>query len=71
MRNELRGQVLEANLELAARGLVHASFANVSAVAREGGVVAIKPSGVPHAQLRNEDVALLRLESGDYGQVTR
>ncbi len=66
MPDELRRQVLEANLELVARGLVHASFGNVSAVDRGGGVVAIKPSGVPYAELRVEDVALLRLDTGEH-----
>jgi len=66
VHDELRRQVLEANLELVARGLVHASFGNVSGVDRETAVVAIKPSGIPYAQLRAEDVALVRLESGEH-----
>ena len=66
MHDELRRQVLEANLELVARGLVRASFGNVSAVDRGADVVAIKPSGVPYAQLRASDVALLRLETGEH-----
>jgi L-ribulose-5-phosphate 4-epimerase len=65
VHDELRRQVLEANLELVARGLVHASFGNVSGADREAGVVAIKPSGVPYAQLRVEDVSLVRLDSGE------
>ena len=58
----LREQVLWANLELDARGLAHGSFGNVSAIDREAGLVAIKPSGVPYAQLRTDDVALIRLD---------
>jgi L-ribulose-5-phosphate 4-epimerase len=64
VHGELRGRVLEANLALAARGLAHASFGNVSELDRSAGVVAIKPSGVPYAELQLEDVALVRLEDG-------
>jgi L-ribulose-5-phosphate 4-epimerase len=61
----LREQVRAANAALAARGLVSASFGNVSAVDREAGVVAIKPSGVPCGDLRVEDVAVVALETGE------
>lgn len=65
MHEALRQRVLEANLELAARGLAYASFGNVSAVDRDGGVVAIKPSGVAYGDLRTEDVSLVSLSSGE------
>ena len=65
MHDELRRQVLEANLDLAARGLAHASFGNVSAVDRDAGVVAIKPSGVAYAALEIDDMSLVVLESGE------
>ena len=58
--------MLAANLDLVARGLVRANFGNVSAVDREAGVVAIKPSGVPYAQLGAEDVSLVRLDTGEH-----
>jgi L-ribulose-5-phosphate 4-epimerase len=61
----LRRHVLEANLELSARGLAHASFGNVSAVDRDAGVVAIKPSGVAYGDLRAEDVSLVSLSDGE------
>jgi L-ribulose-5-phosphate 4-epimerase len=64
--DDLRQHVLAANLDLVARGLVRASFGNVSAVDREAGVVAIKPSGVPYAQLHAEDVSLVRLDTGEH-----
>lgn len=64
MHEELRRAVLDANRDLAARGLAHASFGNVSAVDRDAGVVAIKPSGVAYAELRAEDVSLVSLEDG-------
>jgi L-ribulose-5-phosphate 4-epimerase len=63
---DLRRQALAANLDLVARGLVHASFGNVSAIDREAGVVAIKPSGVPYAQLAVEDISLVRLDTGEH-----
>jgi L-ribulose-5-phosphate 4-epimerase len=62
---ELRRQVREANLDLAARGLAHASFGNVSGIDREAGVVAIKPSGVPYTQLEADDIAVVGLDSGE------
>ncbi len=66
MYDGLREQVLAANLELAARGLAHASFGNVSGVDRDAGVVAIKPSGVAYSELRAERIALVSLESGEH-----
>ena len=64
MYEQLRRAVLDANMDLAARRLAHATFGNVSGVDRDSGVVAIKPSGVPYAQLRNDDIAVVRLEDG-------
>lgn len=61
----LQEVVLAANAELAARGLAHASFGNVSGVDRDAGVVAIKPSGVPYAELRAEEIAVVELETGE------
>jgi L-ribulose-5-phosphate 4-epimerase len=63
---ELRQRVLAANLELAAQGLAHASFGNVSEVDRDAAVVAIKRSGVRYAQLSAEDVALVALDDGTH-----
>ena len=64
MHAELRQRVLGANFELSTMGLAHASFGNVSEVDRDAAVVAIKPSGVPYAQLRPEDVAVVALDDG-------
>jgi len=41
----LREEVLEANLELARRGLAADTFGNASGVSREKGLIVIKPSG--------------------------
>src|SRR5690242_20335417 len=45
---ELREQVLQANLDLVRQGLVLFTFGNVSGIAREEGLVVIKPTGVPY-----------------------
>lgn len=64
MYEQLRRDVLDANMDLAARRLAHATFGNVSGVDRDSGIVAIKPSGVPYAQLCSDDIAVVRLEDG-------
>jgi L-ribulose-5-phosphate 4-epimerase len=65
VHDELRERVAVANRNLAARGLTQASFGNVSEADREGGVVAIKPSGIPCAEVRPDDVSLVTLAGGD------
>jgi L-ribulose-5-phosphate 4-epimerase len=49
---DLREQVLQANLELVRQGLVLFTFGNVSGIAREEGLVVIKPSGVPYDSMK-------------------
>src|ERR1039457_5737949 len=58
MLEELRKQVLEANLELVRRGLVLYTFGNASGISRAEGLVAIKPSGVPYEWMRPEDLVI-------------
>jgi L-ribulose-5-phosphate 4-epimerase len=60
----LREQVLEANLALVRAGLVILTFGNASAVDREAGVVAIKPSGISYDRLTVSDVTVVDLVSG-------
>jgi len=55
---QLRNDVLEANLELVRRGLVLYTFGNVSGVDREQGLVVIKPSGVDYDALRPEHMVV-------------
>ncbi len=57
----LRAQVLQANLELVRQGLVLFTFGNVSGIAREEGLVAIKPSGVPYESMRPADLVVTDL----------
>jgi L-ribulose-5-phosphate 4-epimerase len=58
----LRQEVLAANLELVARGVVVFTFGNVSGIAREEGLVAIKPSGVPYEELTAEEIVVTDLD---------
>jgi L-ribulose-5-phosphate 4-epimerase len=57
----LREEVLEANLELVRRGLVLYTFGNASGVARQEGLVVIKPSGVPYDKMTSEDLVITDL----------
>jgi L-ribulose-5-phosphate 4-epimerase len=59
---KLREEVLEANLELVRRGLVLYTFGNASGIAREEGLVVIKPSGVPYETMKPEDLVVVGLE---------
>ena len=58
---ELREEVLEANLELVRRGLVLYTFGNVSGIDRGQGLVAIKPSGVAYKELTAEKMVVTDL----------
>jgi len=58
----LREEVLEANLELWRRGLVLYTFGNASGIAREEGLVVIKPSGVPYETMKAEDLVVVDLD---------
>lgn len=62
MLEQLRADVLEANLELVRCGLVVASFGNASALAREEGLVVIKPSGVAYRDLRPQHLVITDLD---------
>ncbi|KKK38932.1 ribulose 5-phosphate epimerase [Mesobacillus campisalis] len=62
MLEELKRQVLEANLELPKKNLVIYTWGNVSAIDREQGLVVIKPSGVPYEELRAEDLPVVDLD---------
>ena len=49
----------EGNMQLPELGLVLFTFGNVSVADRDAGLFAIKPSGVPYAQLRPEDMVIV------------
>ena len=60
----LRDLAYRANRQLAATGLVHATFGNVSVVDRKAGIFMIKPSGVPYASLTPKHMVAVSLETG-------
>jgi len=59
----LQEMCYEANMQLQALGLVIYTFGNVSAVDRNAGVFAIKPSGVPYEVLKPEDMVILDFDN--------
>ena len=61
MLEQLKKDVLEANLDLPRNGLVTLTWGNVSAIDRETGYVAIKPSGVSYDKMTAEDIVLVDL----------
>ncbi len=60
----LREQVCEANLATVKHGLVALTWGNVSAVDRNRGIVAIKPSGISYEELTPENMVICELASG-------
>jgi L-ribulose-5-phosphate 4-epimerase len=60
---ELKRAAYEANIELDRRKLVVYNFGNVSEIDRDKGVIAIKPSGVPYADLRPDDMVVVDLDN--------
>lgn len=59
----LKEECFEANMQLNALGLVIYTFGNVSAVNRNVGVFAIKPSGVPYEILKPDDIVIVDFEN--------
>ena len=62
MLEQLRAEVLEANLELVRRGLVLYTFGNASGIDRASGLVVIKPSGVPYETMKPSDMVVTDLD---------
>ncbi len=60
---ELKRECYEANLQLPELDLVIYTFGNVSAADQAEGVFAIKPSGVPYAELKADDMVVLDFEN--------
>jgi len=58
---ELRESVIDANLEIARRGLAPFTFGNVSGIDRARGLVVIKPSGVAYEALTARDLVVTDL----------
>ena len=64
MLRSLKQQVLEANLRLESSGLVCLTWGNVSGFDPVTGLMVIKPSGVPYANLRDDDLVVLETATG-------
>jgi L-ribulose-5-phosphate 4-epimerase len=60
---ELKEAAWRCNMELPKLGLAIQTFGNASAVDRVRGVIAIKPSGVPYADLRPEMMVVVALDN--------
>lgn len=58
----LMREVCEANLELVRQGLVTMTWGNASGIDRDRGLVVIKPSGVPYADMRPEHMVVVDFE---------
>ena len=56
---EIKEEACEANLQLPETGLVDLTFGNASVADQERKVFAIKPSGVPYAELKAADMVVL------------
>ncbi len=65
MLEDLKRQVLEANLALPQHNLVTLTWGNVSAVDRDKGVLVIKPSGVDYGLMTADDMVVVSLETGE------
>lgn len=62
--DRLREEVCRINKEIVSAGLVTLTWGNASAVDRQAGVMAIKPSGVPYEQLSPEHIVIVQLDTG-------
>lgn len=64
MLENLKQEVLKANLMLPKYGLVTFTWGNVSAIDRESGMVVIKPSGVEYEGMTADDMVVVELATG-------
>lgn len=62
MLEELKKEVLKANLELPKRNLITYTWGNVSGIDREKGLVVIKPSGVEYDVMTVDDLVVVDLD---------
>ena len=60
----LRETVWRANQSLVEAGLVSGAFGNASGIDRAHGIILIKPSGVPYAELRPEHLVAVAIDDG-------
>ncbi|MEF7565701.1 L-ribulose-5-phosphate 4-epimerase [Bacillus infantis] len=62
MLEKLKEEVYQANLDLPKYGLVKHTWGNASAIDRETGLFAIKPSGVDYETMKPSDMVILDLD---------
>jgi len=62
MLENLKKEVLAANLELQAHRLAILTWGNASALDEKTGLVAIKPSGVPYETMTESDIVIVDLD---------
>jgi L-ribulose-5-phosphate 4-epimerase len=62
MLESLKKEAFDANLDLVKHGLVIFTWGNASAIDREKGLVAIKPSGVSYDAMEAKDMVVLDLD---------
>ena len=62
MLEDLKQEAYEANMALPKQGLINLTFGNASAIDRDRGIFAIKPSGVDYESLTPEQMVLVDLE---------
>lgn len=64
MLEQLKAEVLQANLMLPQYNLVTFTWGNVSGIDRERGLMVIKPSGVKYANMTPEDMVVVDVTNG-------
>ena len=62
MLEELKGETLQANLDLVEHGLVLFTWGNVSVLNEKTGLIAIKPSGVSYDSMSADDIVIVDIE---------
>ena len=62
MLEQLKQQVLKANLDLVKHNLVILTWGNASAIDRESGLVVIEPSGVDYDNMTADDMVVVDLD---------
>ena len=65
MLEQLKQEVLEANLLLPKYNLVTFTWGNVSGIDRDKGLIVIKPSGVEYEGMTADDMVVVSLETGE------
>ncbi len=65
MLEQLKQEVLHANLMLPKYRLVTFTWGNVSAIDRNSGMVIIKPSGMTYDSMTAEDMVVVHMETGE------